>query len=168
MQSEQKPTPLKDKIQFVLTETRVVLPGSQALLGFQFATMLTEAFDKLPTTMKYLHLASLFAIAASIMMLMAPAAFHRLADKGENTQRLHTFASAMIVGAMFFLAAGIAGDLYVVVQQVTKSGTFALVCSILLLAFFYGLWFGYSLLKRGERSESEPAEKQSPRPAATR
>jgi hypothetical protein len=51
---------------------------------------------------------------------MAPAAFHRLADRGENTRRLHTFASAMVLGAMFFLAAGMAGDLYIVMQLVTK------------------------------------------------
>jgi hypothetical protein len=167
MQS-QKPTPLKDKIEFVLTETRVVLPGSQALLGFQFATMFTEAFDKLPSSMKYLHLASLCAIAVSIMMLIAPAAFHRLADKGQSTRRLHTFGSVMILGAMFFLAAGIAGELYIVVLQVTKSDPLALVSSIFLLVFFYSLWFGYSLIKRGERRESEPVEEQSPRPAATR
>jgi FtsH-binding integral membrane protein len=161
MQSKQEPTPLKDKIQFVLTETRVVLPGAQALLGFQFATMLTEAFDKLPASMKYLHLASLFAIAISTMLLMAPAAFHRLADRGDNTERLHTFASAMVLAAMFFLALGIAGDLYIVAQMITKSDTFALVCSIVALLFFYGLWYGYSLLKRGAETESEQAAEQS-------
>ena len=161
MQSKQEPTPLKDKIQFVLTETRVVLPGAQALLGFQFATMLTEAFDRLPASMKYLHLASLFAIALSTMLLMAPAAFHRLADRGNNTERLHTFASAMILVAMFFLALGIAGDLYIVAQMITKSDTIALICSIVALIFFYGLWYGYSLLKRGAEPEGEQAPEQS-------
>ena len=154
MQEKQEPTPLKDKIQFVLTETRVVLPGSQALLGFQFATMLTDAFGKLPSSMKYLHLVSLFAIAISIVLLMAPAAFHRLADEGRNTRRLHRFATVMVLAAMFFLAAGIAGDLYIVVQMVTESPIFALACSLVTLLFFYGLWFGYSYARRTTASSN--------------
>ena len=50
---------LTDKIKHVLTECRVVLPGAQALLGFQFIFILTESFDKLPALSKYIHLAAL-------------------------------------------------------------------------------------------------------------
>ena len=38
---------LTNKIKHVLTECRVVLPGAQALLGFQFICVLTESFDRL-------------------------------------------------------------------------------------------------------------------------
>lgn len=34
----------------VLTECRMVLPGAQALLGFQLAIVLMEAFDRLPVS----------------------------------------------------------------------------------------------------------------------
>lgn len=152
--SEAQEAELKDKIDFAITETRVVLPGAQALLGFQFLTMLTEAFDRLPVELKYLHLASLGAIAISIMLLIAPAAFHRLAEQGENTERVHTFASRMILGAMAFLALGIAGDLLVVVWKVTGSYALAALAGVVTLAFFYGLWFGYSLYRRG-RADSQ-------------
>jgi hypothetical protein len=86
-------------------------------------------------------------------MLMSPAAFHRLAEGGESTERLHRFATAMILGAMFFVALGIAGDLYVVVRMVSGSDIFAIACSVIALCFFYGLWFGYSLLQRGKTDE---------------
>lgn len=141
---------LKDKIEFAITEARVVLPGAQALLGFQFLTMLTAAFDRLPLELKYLHLASLGAIAISTMLLIAPAAFHRLAERGENTERLHTFASRMVLGAMAFLALGVVGDLYVVVWRVTGSSAIAVAASLIALALFYGLWFGYSLYRRNQ------------------
>lgn len=71
-QSEQKK--LQDKLNFLLTEARLVIPGAQALLGFQLIAMLTDQSDKLPASMKYLHLASLAAIAISTVLLMAPAA----------------------------------------------------------------------------------------------
>ncbi|HEX8219344.1 MAG TPA: DUF6328 family protein [Chloroflexia bacterium] len=144
---------LKDKIELVITEARVVLPGAQALLGFQFLTMLAEEFGKLPGELKYLHLVSLFAIAVSTMLLIAPAAFHRLAERGENTERMHNFASRMVLAAMAFLALGVVGDLFVVVWKVTGSYTAAAIASLVMLVLFYGLWFGYSLYRRGRGDE---------------
>jgi hypothetical protein len=45
--SEESPrqTPVHDKIRHVLTEARVILPGNQALLGFQFAVTLQQGFQ---------------------------------------------------------------------------------------------------------------------------
>src|SRR5882724_6111902 len=85
---------LQDRIEQVLTETRVVLPGAQALLGFQFATVLVDGFEKLPSASKYVHLTSLTLMALSIVLLMAPAAYHRIVEKGEESERFHRFASS--------------------------------------------------------------------------
>jgi hypothetical protein len=52
--SHESITSLKDRIAQVLVEARVVLPGVQALLGFQFVTILTETFDSLPAASQYL------------------------------------------------------------------------------------------------------------------
>ena len=41
-------TELSTRIKQVLTEARVVLPGAQALLGFQFIAVLTDSFARLP------------------------------------------------------------------------------------------------------------------------
>ena len=41
-------TPLQVKIEQLLTEARVVLPGAQALFGFQLAIVLTQSFEQLP------------------------------------------------------------------------------------------------------------------------
>ena len=40
--------PLHSRIEQMLTEARVILPGAQALLGFQLAIVLTDTFEKLP------------------------------------------------------------------------------------------------------------------------
>src|ERR1051326_4270013 len=72
-----QPTDLKTKIDQALTEARVVLPGAQALLGFQFVTMFMDAFDKLPNSLKYIHMVSLMLMSLTIILLMTPAAYHR-------------------------------------------------------------------------------------------
>jgi len=141
-------TKLHDKIEQVLTETRVVLPGVQALVGFQFATLLMAGFEKLPMSSKYLHLASLALMALSIMLLMAPAAYHRIVEQGEETEAVHRFASWMLLAAMVPLALGISGDFFVVLRKVTQSTVLSLALGLILLSSFYGLWFGYTLYRR--------------------
>jgi hypothetical protein len=158
-------TKLKDKIKHVLTETRVVLPGAQALLGFQFLTILTEAFDKLPASSKYVHFISLCLIALSIILLMTPAAYHRIVEKGEETEHFHRFASGILLAAMAPFALGLSGDLFVVTRKVVDSTEFAIAVAALALSLFYGLWFGLTLYWRSEhkhrgrmKAEREPRQ----------
>jgi hypothetical protein len=147
-------TKVKDKIDHALTEGRMVLPGAQALLGFQFATMFMDDFDRLPASSKYTHLASLALIALSIIFLIAPAAYHRLVEKGEETEHFYRFASLMLLVSMIPLALGISGDLFVVVRKVTESATAAITASALALLFFYGLWFGYTIYRRSRDEQA--------------
>ena len=41
-----KPTPLADKVDQLLTEARVIIPGAQALLGFQLSMTLMQSFQQ--------------------------------------------------------------------------------------------------------------------------
>lgn len=53
--------PLHERIDHMLTEARVILPGSQALLGFQLSIVLTQGFERLPASVKVVHGAALLA-----------------------------------------------------------------------------------------------------------
>jgi hypothetical protein len=143
-------TSVKTKIDQALTEARVVLPGAQALLGFQLVTMFMDGFDKLPNSLKYIHMASLALIALTVIQLMTPAAYHRIAERGEDTERMHRVASAFLMSAMITLPLGICGDVYVLIEKVTNSGATSLACAILALAFFYGTWFGFTTYRRSQ------------------
>jgi Family of unknown function (DUF6328) len=145
---------LSDKVKHVLTEARVVLPGAQALLGFQLIAVLTESFDRLPDTSKYVHLASLGCIAVTVVLLMTPAAYHRIVEQGEETEHFHRFASKMVVASLVPLALGLAGGVYVVVQKVTDSTLVAVVSALVTLALFWELWFGITLYRRTQRDYS--------------
>ncbi len=154
-------TGLKEKIDQTLTEIRVVLPGAQALLGFQFASLLVEGFEKLPQTSKYIHFVSLSLMALAVIFMMTPPAYHRIVERGENTEHFYRLASRMLLASMIPLALGIAGDLYVVAQKITSSETLAIIIAALMLALFYGLWFGYTLYKRAEKQPRKPKVKIS-------
>ena len=145
---------LSDKIKHVLTEARVVLPGAQALLGFQLLAVLTESFDRLPNSSKYIHLASLGCIAVTIVLLMTPAAYHRIVEQGEETEHFHRFASRMVIASLVPLALGLAGGVYVVVQKVSESTLLSVVSALITLALFWELWFGITLYRRTQRDYS--------------
>jgi hypothetical protein len=141
-------TTLKDKIDQVLTETRVVLPGVQALLGFQLSIMFMQGFEMLPPSSKYIHFIGLALMTLTIIILMSPAAYHRIVERGEETEAVYRFASRMLLFAMMLLPVGIAGDFYVVVTKVIPSSAWASVSAILILLFYYGLWFGYMAYRK--------------------
>ncbi len=154
MRKQEKPdhesgaTELTDKIKHVLTEARVVLPGAQALLGFQFVTTLMESFEKLPASSKYVHLVSLSLVAVSIVLLMTPAAYHRIVEEGEETEHFHRFASRVLIAAMVPLALGMCGGFFIVMRKIVVSSTASIVAAAMMLVFFYGLWFGFTLYRR--------------------
>src|SRR5204863_6580396 len=115
------PTALKTKIDRALTEARMVLPGAQALLGFQLATMFMDKFDALPDSSKKIHIISLGLMALTMVVLMAPAAYHRIVEQGEDTQRFYEVAGRLLLAAMVVLPLGICGDVFIVFRKVTES-----------------------------------------------
>jgi hypothetical protein len=155
-QKEDGAAHLQDKIEQVLTETRVVLPGAQALLGFQFAAFLMEPFDNLPESSKIIHLVSLGLIALCTILLMTPAAYHRLVEKGEDSEEFHTFVSRMVLAAMVPLALGLSGDFYVVVAKVFRSAQVGIAAAGAIMFLFFGLWFGYTILRKAQK-DKQPA-----------
>jgi hypothetical protein len=124
---------LEDRIDYVLTG-RVMLPGVQALLGFQSIVILTESFDALPETSVLVHLGALAAIAISAVLLIAPAAHHPIVFGGEDAEEFPPIASAYLLAATVFLAIGMAADCYVIVAKVLDSTTSGLVAAVVTAA----------------------------------
>jgi hypothetical protein len=140
-------TPLDARIEQVLMELRMVLPGAQALLGFQFVILLMEKFDPLPAWSKAVHLISLGFTALATILLMTPAAYHRLAEHGEETEAFHALSGRLLLAAMSALAVGMAGDVLVVLAAATGSLALGLGAAAGVAVLAHGLWFGLALLK---------------------
>jgi hypothetical protein len=145
---DEGPGKLHDRVNQVMTEARVVLPGAQAMLGFQFITFFEKSFEELPFYTKAIHLGCASLIALAVVLLMTPAAFHRMAEGGEESERLVTVAGRCVVGAMIPLALGMSGDFFVVTLKITHELSIAVPCGAVALLVFLSLWFGYTLLRR--------------------
>jgi hypothetical protein len=155
MTEKQSDTPLKTKIEQMLTEARVIIPGGQALLGFQLIAVLTKSFNELPLLFKYVHCAGLSAVALSVILLMTPAALHRIGFHGEDDPKFYRIGSWLVIAGSVPLAAGIAADVAVVFYKVTGNGGVALASGLAALILLIGLWLGYPTWCRfAERSRS--------------
>lgn len=134
-------TPLATKVEQVLTEARVIIPGAQALFGFQFIAMLTVGFDELPQISKTVHAIALGLVAMNVILLMTPAALHRLAFDGADSESFLRAASALVVTAPFFLAGGLAAESYVVLGKLTDSNIVAATYAAVSFAVLIGFWY---------------------------
>jgi hypothetical protein len=146
--AEERHTPIDVRVEHMLTESRVLLPGAQALFGFQLTVLLTPAFDKLPENLKLTHAFALCSIALTVILLMTPAALHRISFDGQNTESFHRMGSAFVIAAAVPLALGISADIYVAVAKALGSLAIGVAVACALAVLLALLWFVQPLALR--------------------
>jgi hypothetical protein len=148
MSSPPEPTPLHVKIDYLLTEARVILPGAQALLGFEFIVTLTQAFAGLPREVRIVHFAALVCVMITVVVLVAPASIHRLAFGGEESQRFLRLGSRLVTLALLPLALGISLDMYVATWKLVAIESIAAIAAAVTFLVLATLWYAIPLLYR--------------------
>jgi O-antigen/teichoic acid export membrane protein len=142
---------LSDAITHVLDECRMVLPGIQALFGFQMIAVFNNAFsEKLTTAQQKLHIVAIALVVIAIALIMAPAAIHREAEPQKASERFIRVSTLLILAAMIPLALAICADVYIVAQLVWHDAVVATALSGFLFVVFFGLWFLYPRFYRRE------------------
>jgi Family of unknown function (DUF6328) len=144
---EDEMTSTKHRITELFTEARIILPGVQALLGFQLASYLTEGFAKLPPTAQAVNTASLFLLLLAMILLMAPAPYHRLAERGEDTEHFERVGVRLVLASLPPFALAVAGDAFVVATMVSgRAGGLALTVALGCALAMAALWLGVPML----------------------
>jgi uncharacterized protein DUF6328 len=138
-------TSLHDRIDYVLTEARVMLPGAQALLGFQLLVPLTSSFEMLPGAARTVHFAALVLVAMTVVLLIAPAAIHRIAFEGTDDPRFLELASRFVTAALVPLALGVASELYVAGVRVLPGSPLVAWMAAGAGCVLIGLWYALPL-----------------------
>jgi hypothetical protein len=149
-----EPLKLPDAVKYVFEECRMVLPGIQALFGFQMIAVFNSGFSqKLSPAMQKLHGLAILFVVLAIALVMAPAALHRRAEPKSASDRFLRVASQLLLAAMFLLAVGLCCDVFLVTMLTWRSETVALTCSILVFCFLVMLWEVYPTLFRRHHIE---------------
>lgn len=125
----------------IIEECRMVLPGIQALFGFQLIAVFNEGFgEKLSHPDQLVHLLALVLTVLATVLVMTPAALQRHAEPREVSERFVWLASNLLLAAMYPLAVAVALDVYVVVGIVTRSDAVGAILAVVVFATFLVFW----------------------------
>jgi hypothetical protein len=155
-QQPAKSTPLDAQVDQLLTEARVIIPGAQALLGFQLTVTLTRAFADLPPEAKIAHAIALCCVGLTIVLLMAPASLHRIAFGGEDDPKFVKIGSLFVIAAPLPLAFAIALDTYVAAGRALQSKAAATALALAAILVLVGLWYAYPIWRRTTQNAARP------------
>jgi small-conductance mechanosensitive channel len=118
-----------------------VLPGIQALFGFQLIAVFNEGFaKKLSGGEQQLHLAAIVLVSVAVALVMAPAAIHRQTQQREVSERFIWISSRLLLASMFPLAVALCLDIYLISRIILERGAFSAVIAAMLLAVIFILW----------------------------
>ena len=139
---------LEQEAEHVIEEARMVLPGIQALFGFQLVAVFNNRFgtELLPAEQR-LHLAALILVALSILLIMSPAAYHRQAERGLVSRYFVDHSSRLLTWAMGPLVLAISIEIYVIAQLILRSAAVSFLIAAGLFALFVWKWFLFPHLR---------------------
>jgi len=133
--------PLPKAMDNLIEECRMLLPGIQALFGFQLIAVFNSTFaEKLSSLEQQLHLLAIGLVGVAIALILTPAAYHRQMEHVSITRRFIDVSTRLMLWSMASLALSIGLDLYLVSRIILQDVLFSLLITLGLLALFIFLW----------------------------
>src|SRR5205823_11061613 len=135
------PLPIKEEeigesVSHLLEEGRMLIPGVQALFGFQLVIVFSQPFATLLVPSERLwHLVAIACSVVTLILLFTPAMVHRQRESGWATQGFVNMSSKLMSTASIPLSIALAIDFGLVTRVITENGLLALVSAGLTLVF---------------------------------
>jgi hypothetical protein len=132
---------LDKRAQNAIEEARMVLPGIQALFGFQLIAVFNQRFPQIPAGQQLLHYGALLLVAVAIGLIMAPAAYHRIAEQHSVSRFFIQLASFMIAVSMLPLLTALSFEIYILGHLVLDNDQASFWIAVAMAAFLAALWY---------------------------
>jgi len=146
---EREELALNDAASHLLEECRTVVPGMQALFGFQLIAVFTTGFNEQLSSMeRMIHLAAIVLVTIAIALVMTPAALHRQTEPLAVSRRFIRISSRLLMASMAPLAVSICLEIYLVARVIVGTRGAASTIAAFLLGVFIVLWLLLPRLSR--------------------
>src|SRR3954469_13094151 len=89
------------------SEARMLLPGVQTILGFQLMAVFNQRFEQFSGAEQTMHFVSFLLLGLTMGLMMAPAAYHRQAERCVVTERFVKLSSWLLTLSMFPFMTGV-------------------------------------------------------------
>lgn len=141
-QEDDEQLSLSKAAETLLNECRMLLPGIEALFGFQLIAVFNATFaEKLTPTEQQLHLLAITLIIIALAFIMTPAAYHRQTKPFDITERFIHLSTRLLLISSAPLALGISIDFYLICRIILKDGFFPLLLAVCIFLVFIVLWY---------------------------
>jgi hypothetical protein len=133
---------LSEAGQMLLDECRMILPGIQAIFGFQLIAVFNNRFkEDLGPFEQELHMLALALVALAAAIIMTPAAYHRQHEQRHISSAFIRLSSRLLLASMLPLAAGLAIDFYLIARMILGAGGHAPLVAGAVFTVLAFLWF---------------------------
>ena len=132
---------LEQSATHLLEECRMVLPGIQALFGFQLIAVFSERFAcVLRASEQLMHLGAILCVVLAIALVMAPAAIQRLREPRQVSRRFVDVCSRLLMWSMVPLAVATTVEVYLVGRVVAQRVDISIGAAAVTIATFVACW----------------------------
>jgi hypothetical protein len=132
----------------LIDECRMVLPGVQAIFGFQLIAVFNQSFGELARGDQILHLAALLLVALSAALIMTPAAYHRVHDVREMSTTFLGVSARLLFASLLPLALGLSLDVYLLAKMILANAGWAAAIAVVVFATMTFFWYVFPRLER--------------------
>ncbi len=146
---------LHEEMRNIIEEARVILPGVQALFGFQTIAVFSERFVELPSYATLCHLIGLGMVIIAVALVMTPAVYYRVVGPENVSRRMIKRSSWLIRCALAPLACGLALDMFTVIYISTENLAVSVTGASATFLFLSGLWFAFPWHERRLRTKDD-------------
>jgi len=148
MDARKEDLSLQEAANLLLEECRTILPGIQALFGFQLIAIFSAEFDeKLSFGEQVLHLGAIGLVVLAVVLIMTPAAYHRQTGPTKVDSAFIRVTSRAVLVAMVALMCGLTVDFYIVAAVILLQTKWAIFLAALLFVFIVILWFMFPRMR---------------------
>ena len=145
----------------LLNELRVALPGVQVLFGFLLIVPFSTRF-RVDRVEKVAYMIALLAAVVSIILFIAPSAYHRLRWREKNKERMLRTANRLAIAGLAAVAVAISASLFLVTDVLLPRGWAWGVTALAALGFALA-WFALPLSQPYDRwDDDEPFGPEGP------
>jgi hypothetical protein len=144
---------LDRRLDQLLQELRVAMPGVQVLFAFLLAVPFQQRFAEVTDLQRHVYFATLLAAAVASALFIAPTAYHRLMAGLHDKPRLVEISGRLALAGLVALAVAMNGAI-LLVTDVLFDGALVVVTVAATSALFIGLWFVLGLVRRSSEERS--------------
>jgi hypothetical protein len=147
------------KLTELLTETRILLPGTEVFLGFLATLPFSQHFGQLDHARRVVYICTFLATLLALILFVVPASYHRLARPIRHKERFKSFANKFLVAGLVPMSIAMVLASYLITYVVLNRAALAVasvVGSLIVL-----VWWVVPLIRAHDRWGS-PAKGDEP------